>query len=42
MVLVPEGLVGLREPFNFGFFGIRGWSIDLEYWDAPWFALEMN
>ena len=29
-VLVLEGLVGLHEPFNFSFFGISGWGIDLD------------
>ena len=30
------------EPFNFNFFGITGWGIDLDYHDIEWFALEMN
>ena len=30
------------EPFNFSFFGISHWDIDLEYCDIEWFALEMN
>ena len=30
------------EPFNFSFFGIGGWGIDLGYCDTEWFALEMN
>ena len=30
------------EPFNFNFFGISGWGIDLNYCDTEWFALEMN
>ena len=30
------------EPFNFSFFGISGWSIDLDYCDTEWFALEMD
>ena len=30
------------EPFNFSFFGISGWDIDLDYYDDEWFALEMN
>ena len=30
------------EPFNFRFFSISGWSIDLDYCDIEWFALEMN
>ena len=28
--------------FNFSFFGISGWNIDLDYCDIEWFALEMN
>ena len=30
------------EPFNFSFFGISGWRIDLDYCDIEWFALETN
>ena len=30
------------EPFNFSFFSISGWGIDLDYRDTEWFALEMN
>ena len=30
------------EPFNFSFFGITGWGIDLDYCDIAWFALERN
>ena len=30
------------EPFNFSFFGISGWSIDLNYCDMESFALETN
>ena len=30
------------EPFNFSFFGITGWGIDLDYCDIEWFALERN
>ena len=41
-VLVLEGLVGLIEPFNFSFFSITGWGIDLDYCDIEWFALEIN
>ena len=39
-VLVLEGLV--IELVNFRFFSISGWGIDLDYWDAEWFALETN
>ena len=30
------------EPFNFSFFGISDWGIDLDYCDIEWFALETN
>ena len=30
------------ESFNFSFFGISGWGIDLDYCDIEWFALEMS
>ena len=30
------------ELFNFSFFSVTGWDIDLEYCDIEWFALEMN
>ena len=30
------------EPFNFSFFGISSWGIDLDYCDIEWFALETN
>ena len=30
------------EPFNFSFFSITSWGIDLNYCDIEWFALEMN
>ena len=32
----------LIELFNFSFFSITGWDIDLEYCDTEWFALAMN
>ena len=38
-VLVLRGHVGLIEPFNFSFFSITGWGIDLDYCDIEWFAL---
>ena len=40
--LVLKGLVGLHRPFNFSFFSITGWGIDLDYHDIEWFALETN
>jgi len=30
------------EPFNFSFFGIGGFGIDLDYCDIEWFASEMD
>ena len=36
-----EGLVGLSKPFNFSFFIMTGWSIDLDYSDIELFALEI-
>ena len=30
------------ELFNFSFFSITGWSIDLDYCGIEWFALEMT
>ena len=30
------------ESFNFNFFVISGWVIDLDYCDIEWFALETN
>ena len=41
-MLVLKGLVGLIEPFNFSFFRVTGWGIDLDYRDIEWSALEMN
>ena len=40
-VLVLEVLVGLHSTL-FSFSGISGWSIDLDYCDVEWFALETN
>ena len=37
-----KALVGLHKPFNFSFFSITGWGIDLENCDIEWFSLEMN
>ena len=42
LMLVLEDLVSLHRPFNFSFFSITGWGIDLDYCDIEWFALEMN
>ena len=41
-MLVLKGLVGLHRPFNFIFFSVPGWGIDLDYCDIEWFALETN
>ena len=30
------------ELFNFSFFSVTGWGIDLGYYDTEQFALEMN
>ena len=38
----PSEWTGWIEPFNFSFFGISDWGIDLGYCDIEWFALEMN
>ena len=37
-----EGHVGLHRLFNFSFFSVTGWGIDLDYGDIEWFALETN
>ena len=34
--------IRLPRPFNFSFFSITGWGVDLDYCDIEWFALEMN
>ena len=39
-MLVLNGLVGLHRTVNFRFFSITGWSLDLDYCDIEWFALE--
>ena len=41
-MLVLKGLVVFLELFNFSFFSITGWGIDLDYCDIEWFALETN
>ena len=30
------------KPFNFSFFSVIGWGIDLDNCDIEWFALETN
>ena len=37
-----KGLQVFAEPFNFSFFSITGWHIDLDYCDIEWFSLEMD
>ena len=41
-VSVLKGLVVFIELFNFSFFSITGWGIDLDYCYIEWFALETN
>ena len=41
-MLVLKGLIFFIETFNFSFFSVTGWDIDLDYCDIEWFALEMN
>ena len=41
-MLVLKDLVGLKELFNFSFFSVSGWSIDLDYCDIEMFVLETN
>ena len=41
-MLVLEGLLVFIELFNFSFFGISVWGIDLDYCDIEWFALEAS
>ena len=42
MVLVLEALVGHHRTVQLQLLGISGWSIDLNYCDIEWFALERN
>ena len=41
-MLVLKDLVGLLKPFNFSFFSVTGWSIDLDNCDIEWIASETN
>ena len=41
-VSILEGLEIFTEPFNFSFFSISDWGIDLDYCDIQCFALETN
>ena len=38
--MIPVHFQG--KPFNFSFFSVIGWGIDLDYCDIEWLALEMN
>ena len=42
LVLVLEDLEGHCRTIQFSFFSVSVWSIDLDYCDIEWFALEMN
>ena len=41
-MLVLKGLVGLHRTIQLQLFQHYCWSIDLDYCDIEWFALEMN
>ena len=41
-MLVLKVLYVFIELFNFSFFSITGWGIELDYCDIEWFALAMN
>ena len=41
-VLLQKVLQVFIDPFNFSFFSVTGWGIDLDYCDIEWFALETN
>ena len=41
-MLVLKGPEVFIEPFNFSFFTVTGWGIDLDYCDIEWFALKTN
>ena len=41
-VLVLKGLVGLHRTVQLQLLQHTGWSIDLDYYDIEWFALELN
>ena len=41
-MLVLESPEVFIEPFDFSFFDITAWGIDLDYCDIEWFGLEMN
>ena len=41
-MLVLEVLISHHRTVQLQFFSISGWSIDLDYCDTEWFALETN
>ena len=41
-MLVLEGLVGLHRTVQLQLLQGYGWSMDLDYCDIEWFALETN
>ena len=41
-MIVLEDPVGLQKPFNFSFFSITVWGIDMDYCDIEWLGLGMN
>ena len=41
-LVLKEIFSAFIEPFNFSFFSITGWGIDLDYCDVEWFALEKD
>ena len=41
-MLVLKGLVGIHRTVQLRLLGISGWSIDLDYCDIEWLALETN
>ena len=41
-MLVLKGLVGLHKTVQLQFLQCAGWSIDLDYCDMEWLALEKN
>ena len=41
-MLVLKFLEVFIEPFNFSFFSVTGWGIDLDYCDIEWLSLETN
>ena len=42
LYLLVSSLISFIRPFNFSFFSVTGWGIDLDYCDIEWCALETN